>query len=38
MITKKYVDDLTFQIIGSAKNVHKELGGGLLEKIFIDNV
>ncbi len=33
-ITKKYVNDLTYQIIGAAIEVHKELGPGLLESIY----
>src|SRR5689334_12434934 len=33
-ITKKYVNDLTYQIIGAAIEVHKHLGPGLLESIY----
>lgn len=33
-MTKKYVNDLAFEIIGAAINVHKELGPGLLESIY----
>lgn len=33
-ITKKYIDDLTYEIIGCCINVHKELGAGLLESIY----
>ena len=34
MITKKYLDDLTFSIIGAAIEVHKEMGRGLLESVY----
>ena len=33
-ITKKYIDHLTYQIIGCAIEVHKVLGPGLLESIY----
>lgn len=33
-ITKSYLDDLTYNIIGCCINVHKELGAGLLEKVY----
>ena len=33
-MTQKYLDHLTYQIIGSAIEVHKELGPGLLESIY----
>jgi len=33
-ITQKYVDHLTYQIIGCAIEVHKNLGPGLLESIY----
>lgn len=33
-ITKKYVNDLTYKIIGYAIEVHKELGPGLLESVY----
>ena len=33
-MTQKYIDSLTYQIIGSAIEVHKELGPGLLESIY----
>lgn len=32
--TKKYFDQLTFAIIGSAIEVHKTLGPGLLESVY----
>ena len=34
MITQKLLDNLTYQIIGAAIEVHKELGPGLLEGIY----
>lgn len=33
-ITKKYLDELTYNIIGCAIEVHKQLGPGLLESIY----
>ena len=33
-ITQKYLDDLTYQILGCAIEVHKQLGPGLLESIY----
>ena len=33
-ITKKYLDQLTYDIIGAAIEVHKALGPGLLESIY----
>lgn len=33
-MTRKYLDRLTFEIIGSAIEVHKELGRGLLESVY----
>lgn len=34
MITQKILDQLTFKIIGCVIEVHKELGPGLLEKVY----
>lgn len=34
MITKKYLDELTYEIIGSAIEVHKTMGRGLLESVY----
>ena len=33
-MTKKGIDDLSFQIIGAAIEVHKNLGVGLLENAY----
>lgn len=33
-VTQKYVNDLAYQIIGCAIEVHKELGSGLLESVY----
>ena len=34
MITKKYLDELTYDIIGGAIEVHKIMGRGLLESVY----
>src|SRR5215207_6768474 len=33
-MTKKYLNDLTYKVIGCAREVHKHLGPGLLESIY----
>src|SRR5215218_3022927 len=33
-MTKKYLNDLTYQVIGCAIEVHKHLGPGLLESVY----
>ncbi len=33
-MTKKYLDELTYEIIGSAIEVHKIMGRGLLESVY----
>jgi GxxExxY protein len=34
MITQKYLNDLTYEIIGAAIEVHREVGSSLLEGIY----
>lgn len=34
MFTKKYINELSYTIIGCAIEVHKELGPGLLESVY----
>lgn len=33
-MTQKYIDSLTYQIVGAAIQVHKEIGPGLLESVY----
>jgi len=33
-ITQKYLDELTYRILGCAIEVHKQLGPGLLESVY----
>lgn len=34
MLTKKYLDELTYQVLGAAIEVHKIMGRGLLESVY----
>ncbi len=34
MTTQKYVNDIAYQIVGCAIEVHKQLGPGLLESVY----
>lgn len=34
MVTQKFLDDLTYEIIGSAIEVQKNIGRGLLESVY----
>ena len=34
MVTQKYLDDITYEIIGAAIEVQKEMGRGLLESVY----
>ncbi|MBZ4037718.1 GxxExxY protein [Flavobacterium sp. 17A] len=34
MITQKYLDELTFDVLGACIEVHKAMGRGLLESIY----
>ncbi|MEI8137237.1 MAG: GxxExxY protein, partial [Bacteroidota bacterium] len=34
VITKKYLDDLTYEVIGSAIEVNKAMGRGLLKNVY----
>lgn len=33
-LTQKYLDELTYEVIGSAIEVHKAMGSGLLESVY----
>lgn len=33
-ITQKYLDDLTYEVIGASIEVHKSMGRGLLESVY----
>ena len=34
MITQKYLDELTYEVIGASIEVHKTMGRGLLESVY----
>ncbi|MDQ8003747.1 MAG: GxxExxY protein [Pedobacter sp.] len=34
MLTKRYLNELTYEVLGSAIEVHKTLGSGLLESVY----
>ena len=34
MLTKKYLNQLTYEVIGAAMEVHKHIGPGLLEQVY----
>ncbi len=34
MVTQKYINGLSYKIIGCAIEVHKQLGPGLLESVY----
>ncbi|MFA4852950.1 MAG: GxxExxY protein [Bacteroidales bacterium] len=34
MITQKYINEISYKIIGCAIEVHKHLGPGLLESVY----
>ena len=34
MLTQKYLDELTYQVVGAAIEVHKIMGRGLLESVY----
>ena len=33
-ITKKYLNELTYKVIGCAIEVHKQIGPGLIESVY----
>ena len=34
VITQKYLDELTYEVVGAAIEVHKIMGRGLLESVY----
>ena len=34
-ISKKYLDELTYQVVGAAIEAHKGMGRGLLESVYL---
>jgi GxxExxY protein len=34
LITQKYLDELTYEVVGAAIEVHKTIGRGLLESVY----
>jgi len=34
MVTKKYLDELTYNVLGCAIEVHKKIGPGLIESVY----
>jgi GxxExxY protein len=34
VITQKYLDELTYEVVGAAIEIHKEMGRGLLESVY----
>jgi GxxExxY protein len=35
IVTRKYLDELTYNVVGCAIEVHKVMGGGLLESVYL---